>query len=87
MSITRSIFGWGKDVNSARMNRSAVDRYPTSMCVTLPDGQLMYVRKASLVAAKDLLAAQHAAERRLAQQRQERMMREVSEIKDEAFTR
>lgn len=87
MSITRSIFGWGKDASNARMNRSAVDRYPTSTCVTLPDGRLMYVRKASLVAAKDLLAAQHAAERRLAQQRQERLMREVSEIVDEAFTR
>lgn len=87
MSITRSIFGWGKQVSNARMNSSAVDRYPTSTCVTLPDGRLMYVRKASLVAAKDLLAAQRAAERRLAQLRQERLMREVSEIVDEALTR
>jgi len=34
--------------------------------VTLADGSVMEVRRASLVAAKDLLAAQKAAERRVA---------------------
>lgn len=42
-----------------------IDRYPTHTRVVLPDGQLMNVRNASLAAAKDLLAAQRAAERRL----------------------
>ena len=41
-----------------------MERYPTHSLVVLPDGQLMYVRRASLTAAKDLLAAQRAAERR-----------------------
>lgn len=44
-----------------------VERYPTHTRVVLPDGQLMNVRNASLAAAKDLLAAQRAAERRLAE--------------------
>ncbi|HEU5343369.1 MAG TPA: hypothetical protein VFU60_03400 [Ktedonobacterales bacterium] len=43
----------------------ALERYPTHSCVVLPDGQLMYVRHADLAAAKDLLAAQRAAERRM----------------------
>lgn len=34
-----------------------LERYPTHSLVVLPDGQLMYVRRASLTAAKDLLAA------------------------------
>ena len=44
-----------------------VQRYPTHTRVILPGGQLMNVRNASLAAAKDLLAAQRAAERRLAE--------------------
>lgn len=42
-----------------------MDKYPTHALVVLPDGQLMYARNASLVAAKDVLAAQRAAERRM----------------------
>lgn len=45
-------------------NADVMERYPTHSCVVLPDGQLMYVRHADLAAAKDLLAAQRAAERR-----------------------
>jgi len=41
------------------------EHYPTHEHVVLPDGQLMYVRTASLAAAKDLLAAQRAVERRM----------------------
>lgn len=48
------------------------ERYPTHTLVTLPDGQLMYVRNASLAAAKDLLAARNTIERR---QREERAAR------------
>lgn len=46
--------------------------YPTDALVTLPDGQLMRVRNASLAAAKDLLAARNTIERR---QREERATR------------
>jgi hypothetical protein len=42
------------------------ERYPTHTRVVLPNGQLMNVRNASLAAAKDLLAAQRAAEQRMA---------------------
>lgn len=41
------------------------EHYPTHARVILPDGQLMYLRTASLAAAKDLLAAQRAVERRM----------------------
>jgi hypothetical protein len=41
------------------------EHYPTHAHVVLPDGQLMYLRTASLAAAKDLLAAQRAVERRM----------------------
>jgi hypothetical protein len=41
------------------------EHYPTHAHVILPDGQLMYLRTASLAAAKDLLAAERAIERRM----------------------
>ena len=45
------------------------ERYPTHTRVVLADGQLMNVRNASLAAAKDLLAAQRAVERRMQAER------------------
>lgn len=81
MSITRTVFGWGKATTSQSAQRAGtVERYPSEVCVTLPDGQLMYVRNASLAAAKDLLAAQRAAERRIAAQRASWVMREVTDV-------
>ncbi len=81
MSIARNIFGWSKPATEAHATRAGrVERYPTSTCVTLPDGNLMYVRNASLAAAKDLLAAQRATERRLALQREERLLRQAGEV-------
>lgn len=46
-------------------NRGAMAKYPTETRVVLADGQIMNVRNASLAAAKDLLAAQRAVERRM----------------------
>lgn len=81
MSIARTVFGWGKASTSERAQRAGtVERYPSEVCVTLPDGQLMYVRNASLAAAKDLLAAQRAAERRIAAQHNSQVMREANDI-------
>ncbi len=78
MSIARTIFGWSKPRAGERSRRGrTVERYPTEVCVTLADGQLMYVRNASLASAKDLLAAQKAAERRLARQREEGLSRQA----------
>jgi hypothetical protein len=81
MSIARTMFGWSKPATTTDAQRAMTSgRYPTHTCVTLPDGQLMYVRNASLAAAKDLLAAQRAAERRLASQREARILREATEV-------
>ena len=55
------------------------ERYPTHARVVLADGQLMYVRHASLAAAKDLLAAQNAIERRQREARVARMLSAASE--------
>jgi hypothetical protein len=75
------MFGWGRPTTSQRAQATRTsERYPSEVCVTLPDGQLMYVRNASLAAAKDLLAAQHAAERRIAAQREARLLREATEV-------
>ena len=88
MSIARSIFGWSKPATQTRPTRGGqVERYATSTWVTLPDGQLMYVRNTSLAAAKELLAAQHAAERRMAAQREERLLRHAGEIAAQAPAR
>lgn len=81
MSIARTMFGWGRPATSERAQTTRTsERYPSEVCVTLPDGKLMYVRNASLAAAKDLLAAQRAAERRIAAQREARLLREATEI-------
>ncbi|HEY7848858.1 MAG TPA: hypothetical protein VIC27_02280 [Ktedonobacterales bacterium] len=56
----------------------AVARYPTHSRVVLPDGQLMYVRQASLAAAKDLLAAQRSIERRMRAEGAAHRLRDVS---------
>lgn len=80
MSIARTVFGWGKPTTSDRAQRRTVERYPSEVCVTLPDGQLMYVRNASLAAAKDLLAAQRAAARRIASQREAHVLGKATEI-------
>ena len=81
MTIARTMFGWGRPATSERAQAVRTnERYPSEVCVTLPDGQLMYVRNASLAAAKDLLAAQRAAERRIAAQREARLLRQATEI-------
>jgi len=85
MSITRSIFGWSAPATRANATRGGqVERYATSTCVTLPDGKLMYVRNASLAAAKELLAAQRAAERRIALEREARLLWQASEVAAQA---
>ena len=85
MSIARSIFGWSKPATQAHPTHGGqIERYATATCVTLLDGQLMYVRNTSLAAAKDLLAAQRAAERRIAAQRQERLLRQAGEVAAQA---
>ncbi len=53
------------------------ERYPTHARVVLPDGQLMYVRHASLAAAKDMLAAQRSIERRMQAEREASRMRQA----------
>jgi len=67
-------FARSKREQRARVS-GRVEAYPTETRVVLPDGQLMLTRNASLASAKDLLAAQRAAERRIqsarAQQRAE----------------
>lgn len=86
MSIARTVFGWGKPTTSERTQRTRTsERYPTEVCVTLPDGQLMYVRNASLAAAKDLLAAQRAAERRIVGLRESQLMREATEVAERRY--
>ncbi len=81
MSIAQTLFGLGRPATSesAQASRTS-ERYPSEVRVMLPDGRLMSVRNASLTAAKDLLAAQHAAERRIAAQRQARLLREATAI-------
>ena len=81
MSMTSGVFAWRKaqaqEQHTAK-NSGLVDRYPTHSRVVLPDGNIMLVRVASLSAAKDLLAAQRAAERKLTARREMRMMSEVN---------
>lgn len=67
------------ETTASGAQRRITERYPTHARVVLPDGQLMYVRHASLAAAKDLLAAQNAIERRTRAERESRLMREVSD--------
>ena len=83
MSITSGVFAWRKAQDQAEhtaKNNGLVGRYPTHTRVILPDGNIMLVRVASLTAAKDLLAAQRAAERKLTAQREARMMSEITGI-------
>ncbi len=85
MSITSGVFAWRKaQAEHTAKNSGQMESFPTHTRVVLPDGNIMLVRVASLSAAKDLLAAQRAAERKLAAQREARMMREVSGIVEAA---
>ncbi len=77
------VFAWRKD--HAKRGRAAKhegswDYFATHTQVVLSDGAIIPVRVASLTAAKDLLAAQRAAERTLARWRNSRMMREIADI-------
>lgn len=58
----------------------SVEKYATHSLVVLPDGQLMYARNASLAAAKDVLAAQRAAERRAREAREARVLGEANRV-------
>ena len=81
MSITSDVFAWRKaQAQAERTAKKSALGYPTHTRVILPDGDIMLVRVASLAAAKDLLAAQRAAERKLTAQREARMMSEITRI-------
>jgi hypothetical protein len=83
MSITSGVFAWRKgqaQVERRAKTNGTPERFPSHTRAILPDGSIMLVRVASLAAAKDLLAAQRAAERKLTAQREARMMREVAGI-------
>jgi hypothetical protein len=83
MSITSGAFAWRGSEAEAECEAERggqVDRFPAHSRVVLPDGDIMLVRAASLSAAKDLLAAQRAAERRLAAYRDSRLFGEVAQI-------
>ncbi len=85
MSITSDTYAWRKaQAEREAKNSGLVDRFPTHTRVVLPDGDIMLVRVASLAAAKDLLAAQRAVERKLAAHREARMISEIAEIVDAA---
>lgn len=66
------VLNWTKTRGTTRRapNRGHQERFPTHTRVILPDGRIMFTRVADLAAAKDLLAAQRAAERRLAARRE-----------------
>ena len=81
MSITSGVFTWSEtQTERAATHGAQLERFPTHSRVVLPDGAIMLVRVASLAAAKDLLAAQRAAARRLAAQRDARILDEVGRI-------
>ncbi|HEX8995930.1 MAG TPA: hypothetical protein VF812_07860 [Ktedonobacterales bacterium] len=64
MSIARAGIDWLKPLARRGFQGSGERELLASHSpVILPDGQLMYVRNASLAAAKDLLARQRAIER------------------------
>lgn len=75
----RVMRGAGVAIGAGRARARQGERYPTHTLVTLPDGQLMRVRNASLAAAKDLLAARNTIERRQREERAARVTREVVE--------
>ncbi len=79
MSMAQTVTGW---LTGGARTRSAgvVDANAPYTLVTLPDGQLMQVRKNSLAAAKDYLAARNAIERRMRAEREQRFLGEVSGI-------
>jgi hypothetical protein len=86
MGITSGAFAWRElkaQTERAAKRHGQVDRFATHTRVVLPDGDIMLVRVASLAAAKDLLAAQRAAERRLAAYRDSRLFGEVTQIVDD----
>lgn len=62
MSMAQTITGWLNRGKSMR-NTGMMETYATHTLAVLPDGQLMQVRKTSLAAAKDYLAAKNAIER------------------------
>jgi hypothetical protein len=87
MSISGSVFAWRKSRTQAkRQSRDGdhVGRFSTHTRVALVGGRIMLVRVASLAAAKDLLAAQRAAERRLADRREARALSEAARIAENA---
>lgn len=55
----------GADRDHQTRNVGMVEAYPSQTRIVLADGQIVNVRNASLAAAKDLLAAQRAVERRM----------------------
>ena len=86
-NIASGAFAWRKTkayAERAAKDRGQLDRFPTHTRATLPDGTIMLVRVASLTAAKDLLAAQRAAERELAARRDVRALGEVAWIIERA---
>lgn len=84
MSMISGAFAWrgskAQARRTAQASRGQVDRFPTHTRVVLSDGDIMLVRVASLTAAKDLLAAQRAAQRELAAYRGSRLFGEVTKI-------
>jgi hypothetical protein len=66
---SKALTWWSKLTGRTVKNRGQLEDFPTHSRVVLPDGDIMLVRNASLTAAKDLLAAQRAAERKLAAHR------------------
>ncbi len=84
MSIASAVFQWWRPAARVSKISHEVERFPTHSRVVLPDGQIMLVRMASLAAAKDLLAAQRAAERRIGAQRETHLMGEVMRVVDGA---
>lgn len=81
MSIASGVFAWRKSsADRVAKNAGAAEAFPTHTRVVLHDGTMMLVRVASLSAAKDLLAAQRAVERRLAAHRERALMTEATRI-------
>lgn len=66
---SKALSWWEKLTDRTAKNSGRVERYPTHTLAVLPDGGIMFVRKASLTAAKELLAAERAALRKLAARR------------------
>lgn len=65
--IRLRVFSAATPQSSSRKNLTRDDPYAHTDLVQLADGQIMEVPRTNLAAAKALLAAQHAAERRVAE--------------------